>query len=304
MSIGIWTPFRAAGPLGFPEELPLGRAALRLLDRGVGVVIGQPDGIGTFAGVAAAPGRWVPCRGVAVDGVYDRFPSATQSEAFGAGLIQIGDVPVANPPWFTRLCRDKLRTQQQLERAGLRLPSVEAELGRFPERLGDWGIAFVKPRYGSFGRDVRRVRSVDDLPSSGEWVLQRAVPAPAGWAGVSVRVLVQRVGPAVASRTPVIRRSREDAVVNAARGADLVPGSDLKEVRSLAIEAFEALANDDPRVVEAGIDAVLDGDGRPHLIEVNSRPRGRLRALAGRWPDAFGAEHLEACVAPLLALCT
>jgi len=40
----------------------------------------------------------------------------------------------------------------------------------------------------------------------------------------------------------------------------------------------------------------------PHLIEVNSRPRGRLEALAAQDPSRFEAAHVEACARPLRVL--
>ena len=52
-------------------------------------------------------------------------------------------------------------------------------------------------------------------------------------------------------------------------------------------------------LVEIGLDLVIDSEGRAHVIEVNSRPRGRLEALAALAPDRFAAAHREACGRPL-----
>jgi len=139
-------------------------------------------------------------------------------------------------------------------------------------------------------------------------LLQRAVPAPEGWAGISVRVLVQRgpdgawvVNPAVA------RRSATDPVVNVARGAEAAPAAEVLAAPTL--EALGALVHatanalsDHPEgawLGELGVDAVVDPTGHPWLIEVNSRPRGRLESLAASDPDRFHAAHLEACARPL-----
>ena len=44
---------------------------------------------------------------------------------------------------------------------------------------------------------------------------------------------------------------------------------------------------------------VIDADGRPWLLELNSRPLGRLGALAAIDPERFATAHREACMRPL-----
>ncbi|MFK7926988.1 MAG: RimK family alpha-L-glutamate ligase [Myxococcota bacterium] len=278
--------------------------------RGITVVVGQPSGPSQMTGVIAAGALWESVENVPVVGVYDRFPSASRASEFAEGIEALAGCRVVNPPWFTDLCRDKVRTQEVLERAGLSMPEVETDPAAFSRRLAEWGTGFLKPRHGSFGREVRWVSATDAAAwqsppaEGGPWILQQAVLPPPNMAGVCVRVLVQRAADGGwVARTPVRRASVSDPVVNAARGADLSPLRDASHVHELALMAAAALANGDPDVVEAGVDGVIDEAGRPHLIEVNSRPRGRLRALAERWPDAFHAEHVQACMAPLTALC-
>ncbi|MFT7519622.1 MAG: glutathione synthase/RimK-type ligase-like ATP-grasp enzyme [Kiritimatiellia bacterium] len=308
--LGIWLPFRAGGSLGPPEELPLGRAALALEQIGVAVVIGRPEN-GGFVGVRAEPGRWISTDETAVDGVYDRFPSQSRPDEFARGLQMLGQTLVVNPPALTALCRDKLRCQRALEVCGVGMPPVEGDLERFEYAVSTWGAAFLKPREGSFGHGVRRVRSGESLPSSGSWVLQRAIEPPDGWAGVSVRVLCQQsIDGEVVVRSGVARRSRLDPVVNAARGADLAPCVDVllpntvEALHELCVHTMAALMSqaDGEHLVEAGLDAVIDREGRPWLIEVNSRPRGRLRELAKARPARFLRAHALVCASPLHTL--
>lgn len=301
MKIGVWTPFRASGSLGPPAALPLGRAALSLQAEGIELIIGQPSAPGVFTGFVAHAGGWSPAE-EAVSAVYDRFPSASQPEAFAAGLALIGAVPLANPPSITVLCRDKWRCQQALQ--GLAQP--EAHLTAFDAHVRAWGAAFLKPRFGSFGRGVRRVLPGDALPEAdGDWVLQRAIVPPQEFgAGLALRVLVQWVDAGWLARPAVARIDPVDPVVNAARGAELAPAEDrlpaqvLERVNTLAVQAAERLAQGGEPVVELGIDIVLDTAFEAWIIEVNSRPRGRLRGLAELHPSRYAKAHEAACMAP------
>jgi glutathione synthase/RimK-type ligase-like ATP-grasp enzyme len=104
----------------------------------------------------------------------------------------------------------------------------------------------------------------------------------------------------------VLRRSDSDPVVNAARGAVVDPldhvAPDLSDpVRNLARAATHALAArpEGHLLIEIGVDIVIDAMGTPWIIEVNSRPRGRLEAVASADPDGWQHAHVAACARPL-----
>lgn len=311
------SPPPGAGPLTPPEALPLGRAALALAERGVQVVFVAQTGDGRASGLIAAPGGWLGVDDVAVAAVYDRFPSASRAEAHAALLAGLPGVPVANCARTVALCRDKRAAQRALEALAVPVPTFEPDPARFADRLAAWGAAFHKPRFGSFGVGVRRVLPGDPVPAevvgaegvSEPAILQRAVPAPAGWAGVCARVLVQRDvdrGGRFVAVTPVVRRSRVDPVANAARGAEVVPfdvaypdPAHRVAVEAAALAAAEAVAANSALTVELGVDVVVDDDGTAWVIEVNGRPRGRLEALAGPAPARWRDAHVAACVRPL-----
>jgi glutathione synthase/RimK-type ligase-like ATP-grasp enzyme len=318
--VGVLVPTLGEGLPLPPEARPLGRAALTLAEEGIGVLFGEDLREGRMTGWMAVPGGWEPRERVAIAALHDRFPSQTLPARFAAAIAGAAGLPVGNPPALTALCRDKLACQAWLEDQGLALPPLEADPARFTAALEGWGAGFLKPRYGGLGRGVRRVQPGDPLPAEGEGAvpgvieplfLQRAVPPPAGWAGWSLRVLVQRIeegGWTIPAR--VLRRSREDPVVNVARGAevgladDALPPRALAALDALALTAAAALARApgcEP-AVEVGVDAVLDAGGRLHLIEVNGRPQGRLEVLAAQGRERWGPVHLEACARPIRVL--
>lgn len=313
-AIGVLVPIDPDRPIAPPEERPIGRAALTLASEGLTVVFGDDLDCGALSGLVATPGGWVRAERVAVAALIDRFPSQNRADRYAHILENRAGLPLANRPEFTLLCRDKLRCQQTLEAAGLEAPPVEADPTRFADRLSDWGSAFLKPRYGALGVGVRRVVPGDPLPATlpgvvpgrpDPAILQRAVPPPAGWAGWSVRVLAQRgADERWHLGEPIVRRSRKDPVVNAARGAEVRAGCEVLDPPLRAqVEAHTRAVvgplTAHPDAIELGVDLVIDEEGRSHVVEVNSRPRGRMEVLARRDPERFGAAHEAACGRPL-----
>ena len=160
---------------------------------------------------------------------------------------------------------------------------------------------------------LERVRG-PEATVDGPLFLQRAVPPPDGFRGVCVRVNMQRVaassdpgGDSWHANPGVARRSIGDWVVNAARGADVAPADDvlspatLQAIHGICRQLCMSLAGqpEGEWLVELGFDLVLDCEFAPWLLEINSRPLGRLAALAELDPERFGAAHLEACMRPL-----
>ncbi len=315
--VGVLVRLRPGAGDEPPEARPVGRAALALRDEGIGVLFGQRLQQGRMDGFAARPGAWEERRDVAVAALHDRFPSQTYPRRYRQLLAGGRGLPLGNPTSITLLCRDKLECQRVLEGGGLAMPQVEEDARRFAGRLQGWGAAFLKPRYGALGCGVRLVAPGEALPAMGEGavagvreplLLQRAVPPPAGWSGWSLRVLAQRVpGGQWVLASRVLRRSRRDPVVNVARGAEVLMAEGvlsegaLRRLDEVCLGVAGQLAGspDGERIVELGVDAVVDTDGGVHVIEVNSRPRGRLEAMAEVDPGRYRAAHVEACARPL-----
>jgi hypothetical protein len=286
-----------------PETLPVGNAALALTAMGHEVVFGGAEGA-----LVAVPGGWRAWSG-AVHALIDRFPSWTWPEDYARARGGLEQLPMGNPLGFRDLCRDKLAFQRECPAS---MPEVLNDPGDFEAALETWGGAFLKPRFGGLGRGVRYVRPGDALPAALEGavpgqlepsILQRAVPAPRGLAALSLRVLMQREVGGWVEAGAVARVSETDPVGNVDRGARALPavqvcsGATLRRQRSICQQVTDWI--EDPQVVEVGLDLVVDPQGRPHLIEANSRPGGRLRALGAEFAEA----HLRACARPLLYLC-
>jgi len=315
--VGVLVPLRPGAPRGTPEEMPIGRVALRLRAEGIEAVFGREAEAGRVTGFLARPRRWAPVEGVAVVGAYDRYPS--KKDPTGHADLQAGlsGLPLVNPAALTLLCRDKLACQRHLEARDVRMPEVTGDPATFEEALAAWGAAFVKPRYGAFGSGVRRLLRGDPVPRTAPGavqgapeptLLQRAVPAPDGWAGISVRLLVQRDEHATWVTNPAVaRRNRTDPVVNVARGAEAAPATDvlapdtMRAIERAGLQVAEALSDhpDGAWLGELGVDLAIDPANRPWVIEVNSRPRGRLEALAEADPGRWMSAHLTASARPL-----
>ena len=313
IAVAVLVPLRSPDP-GRPSDRPIGRAALRLATEGVDVIFAHAATSGQVHGHRAGSGGWEPVSHVDVVAAYDRYPSQSDPEGYAALSAGLGDLLVANPVAMTLLCRDKIATQEAL--TGVPMPPIATDPTQFAATLGAWGSAYLKPRYGAFGRGIRRVKLGDPLPTHGPGsvpgveeplFLQKAVPPLSPWAGVSVRILCQRTSPTDwHAEVPAVRRSLTDPVVNASRGAQVVSGTEafagrVSAFQDLAIRCCRQLALQPGGhgFVEAGVDCVIDRDGEPWVIEVNSRPRGRLEALARSAPEAFAERHIEACARPL-----
>lgn len=312
--IGVLVP-HFNGPPQPPERRPIGRAALQLAHEGIDVIFGSRAEDGRLIGHRAVPNGWESLQ-TSVVAALDRYPSQTDPNGYTALLRGLNTTPISNPPALNILCRDKVATQRFLTEQGVVMPPIEVDPTAFESVLTDWGSAFLKPQFGSLGRGIHKVTPGDPLPAEGEGAvpgrteplfLQRAITPPRGFAGVACRILVQRqlddtwwVGPIV------VRRHLNDPVVNAARGAEVCTENSLPQQTPEAIQALvrhtaEALthAPNGEHLVEVGLDAVIDEQGHPHLIEVNARPRGRLEALATQDPGTWMNAHIEACARPL-----
>jgi len=319
-TIGILVPTDGEAPQIRPEARPIGRAALRLAASGIDVIFGDTLQGGHMTGYRAVNNGWESATEVPLDGVHDRYPSQIRAAQYATIQAELNGLPMGNALAFTMMARDKLVMQEKLVALGIPMPEVTDDHRAFPHHLARWGAAFLKPRFGALGIGVERVVPGCVMAATTEGVvagrpdpsiLQAAIPSPEGWASRTVRVLIQRTPTGGWFQgVSVVRQSREDPVANAARGAEVAPGPAVLDPRCLqrisdcvhqVCSALDQL-DEAHHMVEAGIDLVLDQHLHPWLIEVNSRPRGRMEVLAANNPSTYEDAHIDACARPIAVI--
>jgi RimK family alpha-L-glutamate ligase len=184
------------------------------------------------------------------------------------GALSARGVRVLNGPNALLAAHDKLLTARLLHRVGLPHPRTRlVTAGLVPPIVS--GPVVVKPRFGSWGRDVYRCEGADELAlllerlRAERWfrthgaVVQELVE-PQGFdlrvviAGGAVVGAISRVAAAGEWRTNVALGARRLPV-------DAPPGAQM-----LAVEAAAAASAD-----RVGVDLLPDGDGGWTIIELN-----------------------------------
>ncbi len=182
-------------------------------------------------------------------------------------LAEIG-VPVWNSARAIERCVDKSTTSFLLARVGIPTPPTWAtesrdEAAKIVRR--EAGPLVLKPLFGSQGRGLRLIREPDDLPApaemAGVYYLQRFVGIERNGFH-DFRVLVSQ-GRVVAA----MMRHSAHWITNVKRGGKPVAAVADNVMADLAVAAAAAVGAD-----FAGVDIILDGEGRPTVLEVNSMP--------------------------------
>jgi RimK family alpha-L-glutamate ligase len=223
-----------------------------------------------------------------LDGVEDGIWDVRRVERMG--------VPVFNPAPSLIACHDKLQTALRLAAAGIAHPSTCHVDWSKPSRWIDAPVV-VKPRFGSWGKDVFLCESADEL----DRCLRRLHPKP--WfrtqgalvqayvpsLGFDLRVLVAD-GEAVGA----VRRVAPPGEwrTNVALGAARVPVAPPPEACALATAAAAAVNGD-----LVGIDLLPLADGGWIVLEVNGAVDFTPEySIAGRDVFDIVAERLVARV--------
>jgi [lysine-biosynthesis-protein LysW]--L-2-aminoadipate ligase len=182
--------------------------------------------------------------------------------------LAAGGVDVRNPPGTLVVAHDKLLTARALRLAGLPHPHTTLLSPTLPTPVPELPVV-LKPRFGSWGRDVERCTTADDLDAARvrlqrkPWfrehgALAQELVEPRGW---DMRLLV--AGGRVVGAACRIARSGEWRT-NAALGAQVEPVEPPPLARALALAAARAARAD-----LVGVDLLPTANGGFVVLELN-----------------------------------
>jgi [lysine-biosynthesis-protein LysW]--L-2-aminoadipate ligase len=182
--------------------------------------------------------------------------------------LAAGGVDVRNPPGTLVVAHDKLLTARALRLAGLPHPHTTLLSPTLPTPVPELPVV-LKPRFGSWGRDVERCTTADDLDAARvrlqrkPWfrehgALAQELVEPRGW---DMRLLV--AGGRVVGAACRIARSGEWRT-NAALGAQVEPVEPPPLARALALAAAQAARAD-----LVGVDLLPTPNGGFVVLELN-----------------------------------
>jgi RimK family alpha-L-glutamate ligase len=181
--------------------------------------------------------------------------------------LAAGGVDVRNPPGTLVVAHDKLLTARALRLAGLPHPHSTLLSPALPAAVPELPVV-LKPRFGSWGRDVERCTTADELDAAlvrlqrKAWFVEHGALAqelvePKGW---DLRVVVAG-GRVVGAACRIARKG--EWRTNAALGARVEAVDPPPLARALALAAAEATRAD-----LVGVDLLPTGNGFV-ILELN-----------------------------------
>ena len=221
--------------------------------------------------------------GLSIDGFADTLPDAIVVRSipggtFEAVTLRLGilhalrelGIVVWNDARAIERCVDKSMTSFLLARAGIPTPPTWAMESReaaqaIVRREVAHGPLVLKPLFGSQGRGLRLIRTVNDLPDAanvaGVYYLQRFVAVERD--GFRDFRLIVSQGRVIAA---MVRHSTA-WITNLKQGGRPIAAVADAEMKALAVGAAAAVGAD-----FAGVDILHGADGRATVLEVNSMP--------------------------------
>jgi [lysine-biosynthesis-protein LysW]---L-2-aminoadipate ligase len=182
--------------------------------------------------------------------------------------LAAGGVDVRNPPGTLIVAHDKLLTARTLRLAGLPHPHTTLLSPALPAAVPELPLV-LKPRFGSWGRDVERCSTAEELDAAlvrlqqKRWfredgALAQELVEPRGW---DLRLVV--AGGSIVGAACRIARSGEWRT-NAALGAQVEPVDPPPVARALALAAAQAARAD-----LVGVDLLPTPNGGFVILELN-----------------------------------
>ncbi len=204
--------------------------------------------------------------------------------------LAAGGVDVRNPPGALIVAHDKLLTARTLRLAGLPHPHTTLLSPTLPTAVPELPVV-LKPRFGSWGRDVELCKTAEELDAAlvrlqqKPWFREHGAIAqelvePRGW---DLRLVVAG-GRVVGAACRIVRGG--EWRTNAALGAQVVPVEPPPIAQALALAVVQAA-----RVDLAGVDLLPTPSGGFLVIELNGAVDFRPLYAPGRdvFSDAVAA---------------
>jgi propionyl-CoA carboxylase alpha chain len=217
-----------------------------------------------------------------VDAVHPGYGFLSESGAFARAVVEAGLIWVGPPADAIDSMGSKVGSKELMRSAGIpTLPSITVDESRHPDTDEVDGLGWpllVKASAGGGGRGMRIVASPDDLPAAldgarrealaafgdGTVFLERYLTDPRH---IEVQVLADATGETVAlfERECSIQRRHQKIIEEAP--APMV-GAELRaRLSDAAVSAARSVG-----YVNAGtVEFVVDGDGDPYFLEMNTR---------------------------------
>jgi RimK family alpha-L-glutamate ligase len=246
----------------------VGIIAHRASETNLSLAASSPAGVGAFL---VAPGDALRELGPA-DAALGRLDVLSTLEGIEHGLpclelLELRGIPVLNPPISLRLAHDKLATSAALSVADLPHPRTRPVFGGVPAPLPFPLV--LKPRFGSWGRDVVRCADEREYELALECYRMRPWFHAAGAVAQELLPLLGHDLRLVVAAGEVIGAVRRVAApgewrTNIALGARRERAEPAPAACELAVAAAKAIGGD-----LVGVDLLPLGPGRFAILEVN-----------------------------------
>jgi len=220
------------------------------------------------------------------------FEAVTKRLGILHALAELG-VLLWNDARAIERCVDKSMTSFLLKRAGVPTPPTwtmesAAHARALVEREAPFGPLVLKPLFGAQGKGLRLIRRPEDLPEAegvaGVYYLQRFQSGGTDdFRDYRLFVLRGRV-------IAAMMRSASTWITNVKQGGKPTAVQPDPKMKRLAVAAADSVG-----AAIAGVDVLVDGDGAPTVLEVNSMPAwsGLQKVSANSIAKAIASEMMN-----------
>lgn len=218
--------------------------------------------------------KWEKVENIKLEGVYDKFKFDEETRELKKIIAE--EVGILNETELEELCKDKLDTYKTFPE---HVPETrKATQKNFDYMLEEYGKVVYKPRYGFAGEGVQILDSKEQFQepeNPGNYILQafietNGMPELGVEGPHDLRTIV--IGGEIQNGN-YVRVPDEGLISNISRGGDQVY-VDRDELPEKVVEIIEDMKSKFDRFQPAifSVDFMLDKEGRPWIVELNSKP--------------------------------